>query len=237
MLDFVRRRDEMVATQLAARGIVDPRVLAAMREVPHEAFVPDRLSEVAYEDGPLPIGEGQTISQPYMVALMIQAAAVAPGDRVLDIGTGSGYAAAVLSRIAGRVYGIERLGGLVAAAQERFARLGYDRIALREGDGTLGWPEEAPFDAILVAAGGPVVPEPLKRQVTVGGRIVLPVGPSRCTQTLVRLRRTGEESFEQTDLGLCAFVPLRGAHGWPEPHPSGPGRDAVPPAAGGEGRG
>jgi protein-L-isoaspartate(D-aspartate) O-methyltransferase len=188
----------MVEGQLAARGIRDARVLAAMARVPRHDFVPEGLAEFAYDDTPLPIESGQTISQPYIVALMIEAAAVGPDDRVLDVGTGSGYAAAALSLLAREVWSIERQAVLCETAAARLARLGYDNVHVRCGDGTRGWPEAAPFDAILVAAGGPSVPETLKRQLAVGGRLVVPVGREKTWQRLVkvthrrrRLRRGG----------------------------------------------
>jgi len=158
MLDLARARDRMVDVQIAARGIRDRHIVEALRRVPREAFVEPGLEEFAYEDGPLPIGEGQTISQPYIVALMIEAAEVKPGDSVLEVGAGSGYAAAVMGQIADRVYAIERHPSLGKSAQQRLKTLGYDNIELRVGDGTRDWPEAAPFDAILVAAGGPEVP-------------------------------------------------------------------------------
>ena len=194
MLDLSRARNRMVDMQIARRGVRDPRVLEAMRQVPREAFVEPGFEEFAYEDGPLPIGEGQTISQPYIVALMIEAAEVKPGDRVLEVGAGSGYAAAVMSRIADRVYAIER-HRLVGAKPrgERFRKLGYDNVELRVGDGTQGWPEAAPFDAILVAAGGPEVPAALKEQLAIGGRLVMPVGDEERRQTLLKLTRTGRQ--------------------------------------------
>src|SRR5215207_7015974 len=176
MHDPSRARARMVAVQIARRCVRDRSVLDAMRRVPREAFVLPGFEEFPYEDGPLPIGEGQTISQPYIVALMIEAAEVRPGDCVLEVGAGSGYAAAVLSQITDRVYAIERLRSLGDAARCRFERLGYDNIELRVGDGTRGWPEAAPFDAILVAAGGPDVPPALKEQLAIGGRLVIPVG-------------------------------------------------------------
>lgn len=212
--DFARRRARMVAQQLAARGIADERVLAAMATVPREAFVPESLAEFAYDDTPLPIGEGQTISQPYIVALMAEAARLRPEDRVLDIGTGSGYAAAVLARIAAEVYTIERQERLAVAARERLARLGFANLHVRHGDGTLGWPEAAPFDAILVAAGGPEVPPALRAQLAPGGRLVVPVGPARRSQTLLRIVRRDGGAFDEEDLGPVAFVPLVGAQGW-----------------------
>jgi len=169
MLDLSHARERMVEAQIARRGVCDSHVLEAMRRVPREAFVEPGFEEFAYEDGPLPIGEDQTISQPYMVALMIEAAEVKPGACVLEIGAGSGYAAGVMSQIADRVYAIERHSSLGETARQRFLKLGYDNIELRVGDGTLGWPEAAPFDAILVAAGGPEVPQTLKQQLAIGG--------------------------------------------------------------------
>jgi protein-L-isoaspartate(D-aspartate) O-methyltransferase len=206
-------RRDMVDRQIASRGIKDSYVIAAMREVPREAFVPAKLAEFAYEDSPLPIEAGQTISQPYIVALMIEAAGVRPGDKVLEIGAGSGYAAAVLGRIAGKVLAIERHRELADTASERIGRLGYDNITIRCGDGTHGLAEEAPFDAILVAAGGPSVPEPLRAQLAIGGRLVVPVGDAD-SQRLTRVTRRGEDRFETEDLGPVRFVPLIGAHGW-----------------------
>src|SRR5882724_7160045 len=176
MPDRARARNQMVTTQIARRGVRDPQVLEAMRSVPREIFVGPGFEEFAYEDGPLPIGQEQTISQPYIVALMIEAAELKPGDRVLEVGAGSGYAAAVMSRIAARVYAIERLETLVDAARRRLEKLGHGNIELRVGDGTRGWPEAAPFDAILVAASGPEVPSALKEQLAIGGRLVIPVG-------------------------------------------------------------
>src|SRR3982750_2703039 len=170
MLDLSRARGRMADAQLARRGVRERRVLEAMRRVPREEFVEPGYEEFAYEDGPLPIGEGQTISQPYIVALMIEAAEVKPGDRVLEVGAGSGYAAAVMSRIAKQVHAIERHPVLAEAARRRLETLGYANIELRVGDGTRGWPEAAPFDAILVAAGGPAVPPALKEQLAIGGR-------------------------------------------------------------------
>src|SRR5215212_6721349 len=189
MLDLSRARDRMVDVQR------DRRVLAAMRRVPREAFVEPGFEEFAYEDGPLPIGEGQTISQPYIVALMIEAAEVKPGDVVLEVGAGSGYAAAVMGQIADRVYAIERHPSLGEAACQRFRRLGYDNIDLRVGDGTKGWPEAGPFDAILVAAGGPQVPPALREQLAIGGRLVIPVGEDLHDQSLLKLTRTSETAF------------------------------------------
>src|SRR6059058_6152561 len=175
-LDLARARERMVQVKIARRGIRDSRVLDAMRRVPREAFVEPGFEEFAYEDGPLPIGEGQTISQPYIVALMIEAAEVKPGDHVLEVGTGSGYAAAVMSQIANRVYTIERHPSLAETARRRFGTLGYDNIEVRTGDGSKGWPEAAPFNSILVAAGGPEAPAALKAQLAIGGHLIIPVG-------------------------------------------------------------
>ena len=209
-------RERTVATQIEARGITDPLVLEAMRVVPRERFVPPYLAVFAYDDGPLPIGKGQTISQPYIVAAMTQAVRIKPGERVLEIGTGSGYGAAVLSRIAGEVYTVERIGELAATARGRLAALGYDNVHVREGDGSLGWPERAPYEAILVTAGGPRVPEALLDQLAVGGRLIMPVGTDLHGQRLVRVTRTDAHEYEHENLEYVAFVPLIGAEGWPE---------------------
>ena len=216
MLDMSLARERMVERQVAHRGVRDVHVAEAMREVPREAFVPEGLQEFAYEDSPLPIEAGQTISQPYIVALMIQAAEVRPGDRVLEIGAGSGYAAAVMSRIAARVYAIERHDVLTRTAAERLVRLGYDNVEVRTGDGTRGWPDAAPFDAILAAAGGPAIPQTLKDQLEIGGRLVMPVGETQREQRLLKVRRTSATHFEEEDLGGVMFVPLIGEHGWAE---------------------
>ncbi|MFQ5459763.1 MAG: protein-L-isoaspartate(D-aspartate) O-methyltransferase, partial [Anaerolineae bacterium] len=168
----------MVENQLAVRGIADGAVLTAMAMVPREAFVDPDLAEYAYDDAPLPIDAGQTISQPYMVALMLEALEVRPSDRVLEVGTGSGYAAAVLSMIAAEVFTVERIESLATAARRRLADLGHDNVHVRRGDGTLGWREEAPFDAVVVAAGGPEAPQALLEQLGVGGRLVIPIGSS-----------------------------------------------------------
>ena len=211
------QRERMVERQIAARGVADPRVLEAMRRIPREEFVSAAMRERAYDDSPLPIDEGQTISQPYIVALMVAAAAIRPGDRVLEIGAGSGYAAAVLGAIAGRVHAIERHPSLAAQARERLERLGYaGNIEIRAGDGSGGWPDAAPFDAILAAAGGPDVPDVLLRQLAIGGRLVMPVGNDVHAQRLLKITRTGEHAFEREDLGAVRFVPLVGAHGWTE---------------------
>ena len=213
MADLKKRRDAMVDMQLVARGVRDPHVLAAMREVPREAFVPAALAEFAYEDTPLPIEAGQTISQPYVVALMLEAAEIQVDDRILEIGVGSGYAASVMSRIGRRVHAIDRQAELAALARARIERLGYDNVVIRTGDGTGGWPENAPFDVILVAAGGPAVPRPLREQLAVDGRLIVPVGGAD-EQRLTRVTRTGDDEFFEEDLGAVRFVPLIGAHGW-----------------------
>ena len=213
---LARDRAFMVARHLKARGIADPQVLAAMGEVPRESFVSGPLAEFAYEDSALPIEAGQTISQPYIVARMIELAALRPGDTVLEVGAGSGYAAAVMGRIAGHVYAIERHEELAGQARAREEQLGYDNVKIICADGTKGWPDEAPFDAIVVSAGGPKVPEALKRQLAIGGRLVIPVGRD-VHQTLLLVRRTGEDTFEEEDHGAVTFVPLIGEEGWGGP--------------------
>jgi protein-L-isoaspartate(D-aspartate) O-methyltransferase len=229
--DRAHERARMVETQIVGRGVRSPRVLEAMRTVPREAFLPEELAEFAYQDGPLPIGEGQTISQPYIVALMAELADPGPEDRILDIGTGSGYAAAVLSRIAARVYTMERHPGLAEAARERLASLGYDNIEMRCGDGSLGWPEAAPFDAIIVAASSPQVPPSLREQLEIGGRLVLPIALDGSDQELLLVLRTDADSFDEEDYGAVGFVPLIGAQGWPESGQELPTDRPAPPSA------
>jgi protein-L-isoaspartate(D-aspartate) O-methyltransferase len=209
-------RRAMVERHIAARGIRDERVLSAMAEVPREEFLAAGLAHVAYRDAPLPIAEGQTISQPYIVAYMAEAAQLGPADRVLEVGTGSGYAAAVFSRIAAHVYTVERHPALAAEAEERFRGLGYENITVSVRDGTLGWPEHAPYDAIIVAAGGPGrVPPLLLAQLAPGGWLVIPRGASLEGQELVRIRRAADGSFAaEESLGAVRFVPLVGAAGW-----------------------
>jgi protein-L-isoaspartate(D-aspartate) O-methyltransferase len=209
-------RKEMVDRQLAGRGITDQRVLQAFREVPREDFLPPGMEEFAYRDAPLPIGDEQTISQPYIVALTLQALGLQGSERVLEVGTGSGYSSALLSRLAREVYTVERLPSLATTALARLARLGYRNVEVRQGDGTLGWPEHAPYDAIAVAAGGPEVPWALKAQLAVGGRMVIPVGPDDENQSLVRVTREGAEHYRQESLTQVRFVPLIGAQGWRE---------------------
>lgn len=204
----------MIREHLLGRGIRDPAVLAAMRGVPREAFVDGGMQELAYEDHPLPIAGGQTISQPYIVAYMIEALQLSGTERTLEIGTGSGYAAAVLSRIVAAVHTVERLAELAASARRRLELLGYRNIVVHEGDGTLGWPEHAPYDAIVVTAGAPQVPQPLLDQLAIGGRLVIPVGSHSYLQSLVRVRRTGERDYRTEELCGVRFVPLIGAAGW-----------------------
>jgi protein-L-isoaspartate(D-aspartate) O-methyltransferase len=216
MTDFAALREAMVDRQIARRGLTGGSLLAAMRKVPREAFVPEAVKPFAYEDGPLPIEAGQTISQPYIVALMIEAAGVGPGGRVLEIGAGSGYAAAVLSRIAGEVIGIERHAELAELAAARMAALGYANVRIVAGDGSTGWPDGAPYDAILAAASGRHIPDVLVRQLRVGGRLVMPLGAPGEVQKLVRVVRQEGEGWTQEDLGAVRFVPLIGEEGWRE---------------------
>jgi protein-L-isoaspartate(D-aspartate) O-methyltransferase len=216
MTDFTAEREAMVERQLLGRGIVEPVILDAFRQVPREAFVSASDAADAYGDHPLPIEAGQTISQPYIVALMIQAAGVRPGDRVLEVGSGSGYAAAVMSRIAATVLGIERQQELVGVARERLQRLGYDNVEIVEGDGTRGWPDRAPYDAILAAASGSHVPQPLIGQLAPGGSLVMPIGNPGWVQKLVRIRKAEDGNLQQSDLGEVRFVPLIGEEGWGE---------------------
>ncbi|HEX7701795.1 MAG TPA: protein-L-isoaspartate(D-aspartate) O-methyltransferase, partial [Kofleriaceae bacterium] len=218
----------MVERQIRARGIRDPRVLAAMAAVPREAFLPPELAEYAYEDAPLPIAAGQTISQPFIVALMTEALELRGEEAVLEIGTGSGYAAAVLAGVAKQVFTIERIPELAEVARTRLAELGYSTVEVRCGDGTLGWPEHAPFDAIVAAAGGPDVPSALLDQLAIGGRLVMPVGSSR-DQQLVRVTRTSEHELRREDLGAVRFVPLIGAHGWADDREPNRHRGVWPP--------
>lgn len=212
--DFADLRRRMVKRQLAMRDIGDERVLAAMRKVPRHEFVPENLRPHAYDDGPLPIGDGQTISQPYIVALMTAALGLKGGERVLEIGTGSGYGAAVLAEIAGEVYTVERIAALGERARATLARLGYRNVHVRVGDGTLGWPEAAPFAGISVTASGPEAPEALKGQLAIGGRLVIPVEHEGGDQYLERITRTGEDSYETVSLGGVRFVRLIGEEGW-----------------------
>lgn len=212
--DFAQLREQMVDRQVAARGIRSPVVLAALRKVRRENYVPAHLRALAYDDSALPIEEGQSISQPYIVAYMLDALLLTGGERVLEIGTGSGYAAAVLAEIASEVFTVERHALLANTASKRLHDDGYRNVHVRHGDGTLGWPEQAPFDAIVVAAGGPDVPDSLCEQLTIGGRLVIPVGKTVADQKLVRVTRIEQQRFRSEDLVGVRFVPLIGAEGF-----------------------
>ena len=211
-MNFERARGRMVEEQLVARGLSDARVLAAMARVERHRFVDEALRERAYDDKPLPIGARQTISQPFMVGLMTQTLELRGGERVLEVGTGCGYQAAVLAEVAANVFSIERMSTLATAARQRLDALGYYTVAIRVGDGTLGWSEEAPFDAIVVSAGTPRVPRPLIGQLRDGGRLVFPIGEEEL-QTLVRIRKDGTRLHEEY-FGDCRFVKLVGRYGW-----------------------
>jgi len=214
--EFAAARLAMVERQIAGRGIRNPRLLEAMRSIPRELFVPEALRELAYQDSPLPIEAEQTISQPYIVALMIEAAEVKPGDRVLEVGAGSGYAAAVIGEIAGEVIAIEWHEELARLAAERMQRLAYAHVRIVHADGSRGWPDAAPFDAILGAASGSHVPDILIDQLAIGGRLVMPVGEPHAIQRLIKVTRTGEDRVRREDLGAVRFVPLVGEYGWGE---------------------
>ena len=212
MKGYEALRLRMVERQIRTRGVRDERVLEAMRKVPRHLFVPPGLVEEAYEDHPLSIGKGQTISQPYIVALMTEALELKGDEKVLEVGTGSGYQTAVLAELVGEVYSIERIPELAQEAEKKLGDLGYTNFHIRVGNGTLGWPEEAPFDAVIVTAGAPKVPGPLKAQLADGGRLVIPVGPE-FHQVLYRIRREGE-GFSEEAITSCVFVPLIGEEGW-----------------------
>ena len=214
MTDYAAEREAMVERHLRQRGIIEKPILDAFREVPREAFVGEEYAHLAYGDHPLPIEAGQTISQPYIVALTIQAAEIRQGDKVLEVGAGSGYAAAVISRIADRVIAIERQHDLVEIARERMERLGYSNVEIVEGDGTRGWPGEAPFDAIVAAASGSHVPKAFIEQLNEGGRIVMPVGDPGWVQELVKVKKLPGGKLTQENLGGVRFVPLIGEQGW-----------------------
>jgi len=217
----------MVRRQIARRGVADPRVLDAMAVVPRECFVAPAFARWAYADAPLPIARGQTVSQPYVVAWMAEALELSAGDRVLEVGTGCGYTAAVLACLAGEVFTVERHASLAADARERLSELSYRNVSVRHGDGTEGWSEHAPYDAIVVSAGGPRVPQALRDQLKVGGRLVIPVGGRHVWQRLLRERRGVNGDMRQEVLGKVRFVPLVGAEGWPNTqagtnYPAGP---------------
>jgi protein-L-isoaspartate(D-aspartate) O-methyltransferase len=215
--DFAPERARMVAEQLKARGIHDSAVLAAMRVLPRHLFVDESLAARAYDDMPLPIGDEQTISQPYMVALMTQVLAPKPGERLLEIGTGSGYQTALLAGFGAHVLSLERIPALATRARALLEAFGLgDRVTVKVADGTLGWPDEAPYDGIIVTAGAPVIPRPLVEQLAPAGRLVLPMGEEEL-QTLVRIRRAAAGGFVEEYFGECRFVKLRGMYGWEEP--------------------
>ena len=207
-------RQQMVEQQIKVRGIKDERVLEAMARVPRHLFVEEAMAPRAYADHPLPIGEQQTISQPYIVALMTEALELSEKDRVLEVGTGSGYQAAILAELCHRVYTIERIRSLMINARQLLERLGYRNVVLKHNDGTNGWPEQGPFDAIIVTAGGPDLPPPLIEQLSLGGRLVVPVGKSRLSQDLIKLVKSKTGRLTRTNLGGCRFVDLVGQHGW-----------------------
>jgi protein-L-isoaspartate(D-aspartate) O-methyltransferase len=216
-----RRREQMVELDIAGRGVRDVRVLAAMREVPREAFVPEALIERAWDDHPLPIGAGQTISQPYIVALMCEALRLRAGARALEVGTGSGYASAVLGRLAAQVDTVERIASLAERARQRLAELGAHNVQVHCADGTLGWPKAAPYDAILVSAAGPVAPPALRAQLAIGGCLVMPVDSGQGGQELLRITRLpgpadADASYNSEFLARVSFVRLIGEQGWPE---------------------
>jgi len=213
-IDYARACERMVQEQLASRGIKDPRVLAAMAKVPRHLFLDEELRDQAHDDHPLPIGEGQTISQPYMVALMAEALGLKGEERVLEVGTGSGYEAAVLAELCAQVFSIERMKELAARARAVLADLGYRNVSILVDDGTLGWEEHAPYDAVVVSAAAPRIPLPLLEQLRLGGCLVLPMGEEEL-QTLVRIWKEGGGLREEY-LGECRFVKLMGTYGWKE---------------------
>lgn len=213
MIDHYKiARQRMVETQLIPKGVKDKRVLDAMRKVPRHLFVDEAFYGQAYSDFPLPIGEEQTISQPFMVAMMTEALELKRDEVVLELGTGSGYQTAILAELCRKVYSIERISSLAGRARKVLDKLGYGNVLVKIGDGTLGWKEESPFDAIIVTAGAPEVPRPLVDQLKTGGRLVIPVG-GELMQSLIRVRKT-EEGMEKEDMGGCRFVKLIGEHGW-----------------------
>lgn len=212
MIDFPKARLKMVEEQIISRGIEDPRVIAAMKKVPRHLFVEEALQSQAYSDHPLPIGEKQTISQPYMVALMTEALQLNGREKVLEIGAGSGYQAAILAELAAKVFSIERIRSLAIKARKLLYELGYFNVEIRVSDGTYGWLEENPFDGIIVTAGSPDIPQPLIDQLAMGGRLVIPVGDAY-VQDLIRVTQT-EEGIRREDLGGCRFVKLIGKYGW-----------------------
>lgn len=214
MSDYAELRERMVDRQIAARGLDNPILLAAFRAVPREQFVASSYAGYAYQDSPLPIENGQTISQPYIVALTIDAAGIGKGDKVLEVGAGSGYAAAVIGQIADRVIAVERHSELVSLARQRMERLGYNNVHIVEGDGTLGWPDEAPYDSIVAAASGSHVPKSWIDQLKPGGRIVMPLGHPGSAQSLIKVTKREDGTLDREDLGGVRFVPLIGQEGF-----------------------
>jgi protein-L-isoaspartate(D-aspartate) O-methyltransferase len=212
MIDFPKARLRMVEEQIIGRGIKDPRVIAAMKKVPRHLFVEEALQSQAYSDHPLPIGDKQTISQPYIVALMTEALKLERRGKVLEIGTGSGYQTAILAELAGKVFSIERIRLIAIKARKLIYELGYLNVEIKFSDGTSGWAEESPFDAIIVTAGAPEIPQPLVDQLSIGGRLIVPVGDPY-SQDLLRIIKT-EQGMKKEDLGGCRFVKLIGRHGW-----------------------
>jgi len=212
MVDFPKARVKMVEEQIISREIRDPRVIAAMKKVPRHLFVEEALQSQAYSDHPLPIGEKQTISQPYMVALMTEALQLTGKEKVLEIGGGSGYQTAILAELAERVFSIERIRPLAIRARQLIYELGYFNVEIKIFDGTYGWAEEGPFETIMVTAGAPNIPQPLLDQLTMGGRLVIPVGDA-FVQDLIRITKT-EDGIKKEDLGGCRFVKLIGKYGW-----------------------
>jgi protein-L-isoaspartate(D-aspartate) O-methyltransferase len=214
MTTFERERLRMVHEQLLGRGITDERVIAAFRKVPRHLFVPKELQDEAYADHPLPIGSGQTISQPYIVALMTQLLRLQGHERVLEIGAGSGYQTAILAELALEVFSVERLPELTRTLADRLTHLGYFNVRVTSGNGSLGWPEHAPYDGIIVTAAAPHIPAPLAAQLAEGGRMALPIGPHHAQVLIAAEKRTG--TLHTKEITSCVFVPLIGDHGWPE---------------------
>lgn len=211
---YAEQREKMIQRQVRARGIRDEAILNALNEVPREVFVPDKYKAAAYDDSPLPIPAGQTISQPYVVALMIRALRLERDDKVLEVGSGSGYAAAILGRMVREVHAVERHEELVEYARQRLAQIGYDNVHVHHADGTMGWPPAAPYQGIMVSASGPRVPQSLEEQLAIYGRLIMPIGRARGLQTLIRLTRASEDEYIEKDLGGVRFVPLIGEEGW-----------------------
>jgi protein-L-isoaspartate(D-aspartate) O-methyltransferase len=212
MIDFSKVRLKMVEEQIVSRGVKDAKLIAAMEKIPRHLFVEEALQSQAYSDHPLPIGEKQTISQPYMVALMTEAMLLTGKEKVLEIGTGSGYQTAILAELSEKVFSIERIRSLAIRARKLLYELGYFNVEIKIFDGTFGWMEESPFDAIIVTAGSPDIPQPLIDQLTMGGRLVIPVGDA-FVQDLFRMTKT-EDGIKKEDLGGCRFVKLIGKYGW-----------------------